>query len=221
MAKEVKNENEIVINAVSKTEEFFNKYSKVIWSACAAVAVLCAAAYCAYEFAYLPKKAEAMDQMYKAEANFRAGNYDIALNGDGNDLGFAQIIDEYGKKGGKDIYLYAAICQMELGDAASALEYVSKYSTSDPIMEGRALAVKGDAYVNLGENAKAVKCYEKAAKASDNMFSATYLLKAGQVYEAMGEDAKALAAYKTIKDSYARSIEAYEIDKYISRIEVK
>lgn len=221
MAKEVKNENEAVINAVSKTEEFFTKYSKVIWSSLAAVVVLCAAGYCIYKFSYLPKKAEALEQMYKAENNFRAGSYDIALNGDGNDLGFAQIIDEYGSKAGKDVYLYAAICQMQLGDAESALEYVSKYSTSDPVMKGRALAVKGDAYVNLDDNKAAAKCFEKAAEASDNAFSATYLLKAGQVYEAMGQNDKALAAYKTIKDEYAQSIEAYDIDKYIARIEVK
>lgn len=221
MAKEINKEQEAVMSAVSKTEEFFNKYSKALWISLAVLVILCGAGYLTYRYAYLPKKAEALGQMYKAEANFRAGNYELALNGDGNDLGFIQLIDEYGKKVGKDAYLYAAICQMELGDAESALKYVSKYSTNDPIMKGRALAVKGDAYVNLDENAKAVKCYENAASASDNNFSAAYLLKAGIIYEAMGEDAKALAAYKEIKEKYPRSFEAYEIDKYIARIEVK
>ena len=59
----------------------------------------------------------------------------------------------------------------------------------------------------------------KAAKVSDNMFSATYLLKAGITYEELGQRDKALAAYKEIKDKYPQSMEGYDIDKYISRIE--
>lgn len=53
------------------------------------------------------------------------------------------------------------------------------------------------------------------------MFAAGYLLKAGLVAERLGEDAKALSFYKTIKDKYPQSIEGYDIDKYIGRIENK
>jgi hypothetical protein len=35
----------------------------------------------------------------------------------------------------------------------------------------------------------------------------------------MGDNAKALTYYKRIKDKYPQSIEGYDIDKYISRIE--
>ena len=51
------------------------------------------------------------------------------------------------------------------------------------------------------------------------MFSATYLLKAGMTYEELGQYGQALAAYKEIKDRYPQSMEGYDIDKYISRIE--
>ena len=61
----------------------------------------------------------------------------------------------------------------------------------------------------------------KAAKVSDDMFSAAYLLKAGVTWEELGDDAKALACYNDIKDNYPQSMEAYDIDKYISRIEAK
>ena len=53
------------------------------------------------------------------------------------------------------------------------------------------------------------------------MFAAGYLLKAGQVAEKLGENEKALGYYETIKDSYPQSMEAYDIDKYIARIENK
>ena len=223
MAKEVIKENEAVISAVSKTEEFLEKNKKTIWIVIAAIAVIAAIGYVCYKFAYLPAQAEAQAQMYKAEASFRDGNYELALNGDGNVLGFSQIIDEYGTKAGKAVYLYAATCNLlkEEADPDAALALLGKYSTRDEIMAGRAEALKGDAWCNKAEYAKAAACFEKAARLSDNVFSAGYLLKAGQAYEALGENGKALAAYKTIKDKYTQSIEAYDIDKYITRLEVK
>ena len=53
------------------------------------------------------------------------------------------------------------------------------------------------------------------------MFAATYLLKAGLTAEKLGQDDKALSFYKTIKDKYPQSMEGYDVDKYIGRIENK
>lgn len=222
MAKQVLNENEAAVaNAVSKTEQFLLDNKKTIWGVLAAVVVVAGISYCGYKFMYMPKKAEALQQMSKAEANFQAGNYDLALNGDGNVLGFEEVIAEYGSKAGKSVYLYAATCAMKMGDADKALSYIGKYSSKDQIMAGRAEALKGDAYANKGDYAKAAAAFMKAAKVSDDVFSAGYLLKAGEAYEAMGQDDKAMANYKLIKDQYSNSIEAMDIDKYITRLEVK
>lgn len=222
MAKQVLNENEAAVaNAVTKTEQFLLDNKKTIWGVLAAVVVVAGISYCGYKFMYMPKKAEALQQMSKAEANFQAGNYDLALNGDGNVLGFEEVIAEYGSKAGKSVYLYAATCAMKMGDADKALSYIGKYSSKDQIMAGRAEALKGDAYANKGDYAKAAAAFMKAAKVSDDVFSAGYLLKAGEAYEAMGQDDKAMANYKLIKDQYSNSIEAMDIDKYITRLEVK
>ena len=53
------------------------------------------------------------------------------------------------------------------------------------------------------------------------MFAATYLLKAGVTAEKLGDNAKAVSFYKTIKEEYPQSMEGYDIDKYIGRIEAK
>jgi len=222
MAKEVKKENkESVATAVSSAEQFLNQYKKLIWGVIIALALIGGIGYVCYKFVYLPQKAEAQAQMFKAEASFAQGNYELALKGDGNVLGFEQIIDEYGAKAGKAVYLYAAACQIQLGGADEALTYLGKYSTDDQIMAGRAEALKGDAYCVKGENEKAAACFEKAASISDNVFSAEYLLKAGLAYEALGNNEKALQAYKTIKDQWSASFEGQQIDKYITRVEVK
>ena len=65
------------------------------------------------------------------------------------------------------------------------------------------------------------KMDKAAAAAADNMYAATYLLKAGAVAEKLGDDAKALSFYKKIREAYPQSMEGYDVDKYIGRIEAK
>ena len=222
MAKEIKNENaEAVVEAVSKTEKFFQENGKLLSIICGAVVAVCVAVVCVIKFVYQPAVAEAQGQMAFAEQNFRAADYELALNGDGNTLGFAQIIDEYGKKAGKAVYFYAGVCELQLGNWESAIKYLEAYNGKDQILAARAKACLGDAYVGLEDYKKALGYFEQAAAAADNMFAATYLLKAGAVAEKLGDNAKALSFYNKIKEEYPQSMEGYDIDKYIGRIENK
>ena len=222
MAKEIKNENvEAVVEAVSMTEKFFNENGKVLGGIVAGFAVVAAIVFCWYKFAYQPAVEEAQGQMAVAEENFRAADYELALNGDGNVLGFTQIIDEYGAKAGKAVYFYAGVCELQLGNYELAIKDLKAYKGTDEILKARALACIGDAYVGLENYAEALVYFEKAAAVVENMYAAGYLLKAGAVAEKLGENAKALGFYETIKDQYPQSMEAYEIDKYIGRVENK
>ena len=221
MAKEIKNENaEAVVEAVSKTEKFFNENGKLLVGIFAAVVIVCAGVFCWFKFVNQPKVEEALGQMAVAEQNFRQGNYETALNGDGNALGFAQIIDEYGSKAGKAVYFYAGVCELQNGNWEQAVKYLSSYNGKDAILAARAKGCIGDAYVGLEDYKKALGFFEQAA-AADNMFAAGYLLKAGVTAEKLGDNAKALSFYKKIKDQYPQSMEGYDIEKYIGRIENK
>ena len=222
MAKEIKNENaEAVVEAISKTELFFEKNGKLLLIIAVAVVALVAAVFCWNKFVHQPAVAEAQGQMIAAEESFRAADYETALNGDGNVLGFAQVIDEYGSKAGEIVYFYAGVCELQLGNFNEAIKYLESYKGKDAILAARATACIGDAYVGLEDYKKALGCFEKAAQTVDNMYAAGYLLKAGVVAEKLGETAKALSFYKKIQDQYPQSIEGYEIDKYIGRIEKK
>ena len=219
MAKEIRNENaEAVVEAVSKTEKFFQENGKLIAYIFGAFVAVCVIAFCWFKFAYQPKVNEAQGQMAVAEQNFRAADYEVALNGDGNVLGFNQIISEYGAKAGKAVYFYAGVCELLLGNYDAAIKALESYKGKDAILAARATACIGDAYVGLENYAKALGYFEKAAATVDNMFAAGYLLKAGVVAEKLGENAKALGFYETIQDKYPQSIEGYEIAKYISRV---
>ena len=224
MAKQVLTEQERlqqekVEERVSAVDNFFKEHGKLIWGCAIALIVIGAVSLCYQKFYLQPKKTEAAAQLYPAENNFVAGEYDLALNGDGNVLGFAQVIDEYGSKAGAAVYFYAGVCELQLGNYAEALGYLKKYDGKDAILAARALGCQGDAYVGLEKLNDALSCFDKAAAKADNMFAATYLLKAGVVCEELGNPAKAVAYYKKIKDQYPQSMEGYDIDKYISRIE--
>ena len=222
MTKDIKKENaEAVAEAVSKTEKFFNQYGKLVAGVAAGVVVAAIAVFCYVKFVYQPAVVEAQGQMALAEQNFRAADYEVALNGDGNVLGFNQIIDEYGAKAGEAVYFYAGVCELQLGNYEAAIKALQNYNGKDAILAARATACIGDAYVGLGEYAKALGYFEKAAATVDNMFAAGYLLKAGAVAEQLGQNEKALGYYETIKENYPQSMEAYEIGKYITRVENK
>ena len=209
---------ENIAHTVNETSEFFEKNKKTIWGIVAAVLVIGVGIFVYHRFVYQNQVAEAMEQAYPAETLFRNGEYELALNGDGNNPGFAAIIDDYGNKAGKSMTLYAGICELQLGNYDSAISYLKQYKGKEPVLAARAKACEGDAYVGLEDYTTAVACYESAVKLADNVFAATYLLKQGLAYEALGDKAAALACYKTIQDKYPQSIEAYDINKYIARV---
>ncbi len=217
-----KSENaEAVVSAVSKTDEFFNSNRKTIIGILAAVVVLAAGSWCFYKFYWQSAVEEAKAQVVIAEKAFNAGDWELALNGDGENPGFVEIIEDYGTKGGKVVYCYAGICALKLKNYEDAVKYLDSYKGGDDYLAPRAIACKGDAYVGLQDYANALACFEKAAAYKDNAFAAGYLMKAAAVCEKTGDYDSALKFYKKVKDQYPYSIEGREIDKYISRIENK
>ena len=215
--EEIRQQN--VAEAVSKTEVFFKENGKLIYGCVAAVLViaLCILAY--NRFILQPQKQRATEQMAQAERWFQAGEYQLALEGDDNYPGFEEIIDKYGTKAGKAVYMYGGVAKLQTGEFEDAIELLKKYKGEDPILLGRAQACIGDAYTELENYTEAIAWYEKAAKTTDNAFAAAYLLKAGTAAEAAGDPDKALSFYKTIKEQWMQAPEAMEIDKYISRIQ--
>ena len=224
-------------NRISKTEEFYNRYKNVIWGALCAVLVIWLGTMAYQKFIYQPKCEEAQEQAFIADKEFEKASagvagqpvdsltavtaYTAALRGDadGNVMGYAEIIDEYGAKAGKDVYLKAGICAFGLGEYEEAITYLKGYDSGDVIMQGRALNLTGDCYVNLGQYQKAVEAFAKSAAVADNIYAAEALVKEGLAYEALGDKAAALKCYKDAKYRYPDSLYGPEIDNYIAAVE--
>lgn len=225
MAQQSKNQKveaaQSVVEAVSKTEQFFKDHGKKVTYVGIGAVVVALVVLSYIHFYVKPMQKEAADQTFVAEQLFRESNYEQALNGDGNALGFAQIISEYGSNAGDAVYFYAGVCELKLGNPDSAISYLKRYNGDDEIISARAICCMGDAYAMKEDYKSALSLYEKAANASDNAYAAGYLLKAGIIAEELGDNAKALQFYEKVKNDYPQTLEGYEIEKYITRIKVK
>ena len=161
MTNETRKENaEAMIEAVSKTDLFFRENRKTLLIILAVLVVAGIAFFCYHKFIYEVQRTEAQEQMYPAENNFRNMEYELALNGDGNVMGFSQIISDYGKKAGKAAYFYAGVCELQLGNYEQAIKYLSSYTGKDKILKARATACIGDAYVGLEDYSAALGYFE-------------------------------------------------------------
>lgn len=209
---------EKVGQVLSSTEQFLAKYKNILIYAVVGVLAIVLIYFGYKKFYYEAQQEEARSQMFVAEQYFRMDSLALALNGDGNNWGFLQIIDDYGSKAGEMVYFYAGICQLRLGQYEQAIENLKKYKVGDEITTARALACIGDAYVNMNNYPEAVNYFLKAANYRDNAFAAAYLLKAGITYKVMGKPEEALKMYQRIKNDYGQTVEARDIDKYIGEV---
>ncbi len=162
--------------------------------------------------------------MFAAERYFENDSLDLALYGDGNYLGFLDIIDDYGfTKSANLAHYYAGLCFLKKGEFDDAIDYLKDFSSDDQMVSVMSTGAIGDAYLELGETETALEYYLKAAEQNDNLFtSPEFLLKACWVYEELGEYEEAIEIYETIKTKYyksfqGRELDLYDIERYISR----
>ena len=167
------------------------------------------------------KNTEANSEMFKAVKYFEADSFNMAMNGDGQYLGFLDIAEDYSGTGAANqANYYLGIIYYKQGDLESSREYLEKVSTGDDLLSMSTYMALGFVYEDLGERGKAASNFEKAANtpAENESTSPLMLLNAGRNYEADGNLSKALSLYQKIKDKYPQSAEARDIDKYIGRV---
>ncbi|MDD2583762.1 MAG: tetratricopeptide repeat protein [Bacteroidales bacterium] len=223
MSKKIKHQDpeESVENALNVTEQFIENHKNKLVYSVIAILLITTIGFAYHHYYRKPLKEEALGQTFIAEQYFSADSFAVALNGDGNSLGFKQVIDEYGSAAPKSVFMYAGVCELHLGNFNEAISYLKKYKSKDPVMQARAIANIGDAYAGLMNNTEALNYYLKAASYSDNVLAAAYMLKAGIMQEELGNNSAAIKLYEEIKVKYPQSQEGIEADKFIARISVK
>ena len=223
MAKKIdKTEERIVAveEAFSKTEQFIEKNQKLILILVGAI-IIVVLGYFGFKRLYLaPREKEAQSQMFMAEIYFETDSLTKALKGDGNYLGFLDIIDQYKfTKSANLSHYYAGICYLKKGEFQNAIDQLGDFSSGDEMIAPMAIGAIGDAFMELNNTDKAIDYYLKAAdKRKNDLTSPMFLMKAGMAYELEGKNDLALKTYMRIKTEFARTNEGRDIDKYIARL---
>lgn len=210
-----------VEDALTKTEQYIEDNQKSLIRIVGVIVGLIALVIGFQNFYLKPLEKEAQTDMYMAELYFQKDSFNLALNGDGQYLGFIDVVDEYSlTKVGKLANYYAGLCYLHLGEYENAIEYLSDFSSDNSILSTLALGCIGDSYMQLGDTDSALDSYEDAIDNSDNEFTKPiYMLKQAMIHEENGNYDDALDIYNDIKLNFKDSREAYGIERYISRAE--
>ena len=219
--KKIKQEDNLqdVENALTRTEQFIEENQKLISIVIGAVVVV-VAIYLGFGKFYLqPREKEAKEQMFMAEHYFQTDSFNLAINGDGNYLGFLDIIDNYGMTKSANLSkYYTGVAYLHLGEFEQALDYLNSFDTDDMLVAPVAEGAKGDAYMELGKTDKALSQYKKAYQLSENELTApVYMIKAAAVLESMDKYNDALEIYNELKKKFPDTNEGRNIEKYIAR----
>jgi tetratricopeptide (TPR) repeat protein len=222
--KNVTNQDQLetVENALSRTEHYIEENQKSLTIIILAIVIIIGG-YLGYKrFFVAPQEAEASSQMWMAEQYFASDSFNLALNGDGNYLGFLNIIDDYSvTKSANLAYYYSGICYLHMGEYENAIEYLKKFESKDQMVAPIAYGAIGDAYMELNNIDDALTFYKKAANDFTNSFTTPlYLLKVGFVYEQKGKFSDALEVYKRIQIDFPNSTEGRQIEKFIAQAEL-
>ena len=224
MAKEVVTpQDEMLASAQTQGENFFEKNSKMVVVAIVVIFALAAAIFGYKKVIVEPRMNKAQEMLFEAQYQFESQNADfaLALNGNENTPGFAQVVEQYGNTpAGNLARMYAAACSLRLGEFDQAQSYINSFKNvkgvPGEIINAMAAGIKGDIAVEKGDNATAAKLFEQAAKVSENDFTTPiYLRKAALAYAAMGNDAKAEELMKVINEQYPASYDAREAMKLV------
>lgn len=223
--KDIQQESNLVgvESALTRTEQFIEDNQKTL-TYIVGVVVLVVTAYLGFQKFYVaPLEVEAQSSMFVAEQYFQKDSFNLAVNGDGNNWGFLDIIEDYKMTQSANLAkYYTGISYLHLGEYEEAISYLKKFKSSDMMVSTIAIGALGDAYSEMDEYGKAISQYEKAAANSTNEFTTpVYLSKAALLYEKQGELKKAISIYEDLKANFANSQEGRNADKYITRAKVQ
>ena len=224
MAKEVVTpQDEMLASAQTQGENFFEKNSKMVVVAIVVIFVLAAAIFGYKKVIVEPRNVKGQEMLFEAQYQFESQTADfaLALNGDENTPGFAQVVEQYGNTpAGNLARMYAASCALRLGDFDQAQKYINSYKNvkgvPGAIINAMAAGIKGEIAVEKGDNAGAAKLFEQAAKSNEHDFTTPmYLRKAALAFRAAGDAAKADALLKVIAEEYPSSFDARDAQKLV------
>jgi predicted negative regulator of RcsB-dependent stress response len=217
---EVLESPEMLQDKLNSSVEFVKENKNTVSYVLAAIAII-VGGFFFYRYYQSTQNADAQKAMFQSVYYFEADSLNKALNGDGKNPGLKEIADDYsGTQAGNLAHFYVGATYLKQGKFDEAITYLSGFSSSDLVVQGRAYCLIGDANMEKNNLDEALSYYEKAANYHPNKeFTPRYLIKVALAAELKKDNSKAIAAYDKIINEYPLSQEINDAKKYKALLE--
>jgi tetratricopeptide (TPR) repeat protein len=218
--KDVLENPEVIAEKVTGIEQWIEHNPKVVFGVLGAL-ILVVGGYFGWRYYVDTQDEQAQREMFQAVRYFESDSLNLALEGDGNNLGFKQIVEDYGMTpAGNLANFYAGAICLKQGKYPLAIVYLDDFKADDQLVQARAYSLIGDAYMEQKKYEEAGTYYDKAANHKPNkFFTPTYLMKAGLAFEKANQKEKAIKAYQRVIDEYWESTDYQNARKFKARLE--
>ncbi len=212
--------SEILAEKLGGAEEWLENNPKIVFGF-VGVLIIVAGGFFGYRWWIDKQNTVAQQEMFQAVRYFEADSLDLAMKGTANVSGFETIINEYGMTpAGNLANYYAGVISLKQGKYSLAVFYLKDFKSSDLLVQARAYALLGDAYMEQNDFANAADSYHKASNYKPNKyFTPAYILKEALAYEKLNQNDKAIAAYDRLIKEFWDSQEVSNAKKFKARLE--
>lgn len=217
---EVLENPEVLAERIGRGEAFLKQNSKVLGGVLAA-AVILIGGILFFQINNQNQNEKAQAEMFQAVYFYEQDSIDFALNGDGINKGFLTIAEDYPRTDAANLaHFYIGSIYLSQKNFQEALTHLEDFSADDYLVQSKAIALIGDAQLELGQTDQAISSYSKAARTNENKYTTPkYLAKLAVAQEEAGKIADAIATYAEIEEKYYESFEYAAARKHKARLE--
>ncbi|MFN4146539.1 MAG: tetratricopeptide repeat protein [Runella sp.] len=146
---------------------------------------------------------------------FEADSLNKTLNGSAGSPGVLAISEEYDNTpAGNLAALIAGTSLLKQGKFDQAIEKLKSFSSSDLVIQGKAYALIGDAYMEKNQPEEAISYYQKAVDYKPSAyFTPGYMIKLGVAYEKAKKNQEAIKVYTNLIEKYPQAAEVLTAKK--------
>ena len=226
MAKRKKQDDEVLVDVgekVSGIEKYVEENKQTLSIVIGAIFVIVGGYFGYMKFYQEPLEEEALNEIYQAQRYFEQDSLKLAVNGDGQNLGFLDVAAEYGgTEAGNLANYYAGVSYLNLGQYENAIRLLDEFKSNDPVMGVVSKGSIGDAFMELDQPKEALDYYDQAVSGEETEFVVPfYLKKAGLTAEMLDRYDDAQEYFERIKKEFPDSPQGADIKKYLARVENK
>jgi predicted negative regulator of RcsB-dependent stress response len=208
------------LSALEKIQAAYENNKKRI-NTITTVVLLAVVGFVVYaNFILKPKENKAATALSYAQQFFAMDSLNLALNGDNTHPGFVKIIKKYsGTKSANLAHYYAGVCYLRTGEFKKAISELEAFNGKGTAFASMSKGCLGDAYMETNNTQKAIDCYmDASANKADEVITPMYLLRAAMANEMAKNNEEAKRLYIEIRDQYATSPQARDVEKNLARL---